>query len=77
MQNHLEALIRMRRRLANGTAKDLRVTHGLARGEVAQTLGVTYQAVQKWELGDRIPRGDHAVAYARLLDRLASLEAQR
>jgi len=74
--SHLSALIRMRQRLIDGTAKQLRIDHGLARAEVAATLGVTYQALQKWELGTRCPRGDAAVAYARLLDHLAALAVQ-
>ncbi len=76
MQTHLAALIRMRQRLTDGTAKQLRIEHGLARTEVAATIGVTYQALQKWELGTRRPRGEHAVAYARLLDKLAAIERQ-
>jgi len=72
-QTHLDALIRMRQRLTDGTAKQLRIEHGLARAEVAATLGVTDQALQKWELGTRRPCGDSAVAYARLLDHLAAI----
>lgn len=61
----------MRAALLNGQAERLRRDAGLSRAEVGAAVGVSREAVQKWELGDRTPRGDAALRYARLLARLA------
>lgn len=67
----LQALSTMRAALITGQAEQLRRGAGLSRAEVGAAVGVSREAVQKWELGDRTPRGDAAVRYARLLTRLA------
>ena len=36
--------------------KSLRLEKNLTQKEFADTLGVTYQAVSKWELGKNIPK---------------------
>lgn len=53
----------------------LRVTAGLSAAELAASLGVTRQAVSKWERGERHPRGQHLVAYVNALDVLAGVKA--
>ncbi len=51
-----------RRRLREGA--------GLSLGQIAWVLGVTRQAVARWEHGSATPRGDLAVRYRDLLERL-------
>lgn len=67
----LQALSTMRAALAAGAAERIRRDARLSRAEVAAAVGVSREAVQKWELGDRTPRGAAAIRYAHLLDRLA------
>jgi DNA-binding transcriptional regulator YiaG len=61
----------LRAALLNGQAERLRRDAGLSRAEVGAAIGVSREAVQKWELGDRTPRGDAALKYARLLSQLS------
>lgn len=63
------------RMLSDGTARRLRVENGLSQSQVAAVCGVTHAAVSRWELGERLPRTRAALAYARLLDRLARVES--
>ena len=59
------------RRLArNGVARLIREGAGLSTVELAQELGVTPGAVSMWERGRRVPRGDVAERYARVLREL-------
>ncbi len=77
MTHHdLQALTTMRAALTSGEAEALRRRAGLSRAELGAAVGVSREAVQKWELGDRIPRGDAALRYARLLARLAGQAAR-
>jgi len=65
------------RRLPSPAARrQLREGAGLSQADVAGALGVTREAVARWELGDRTPRPAMAVRYLALLDRLAG-EATR
>jgi DNA-binding transcriptional regulator YiaG len=57
-----------------GEARRLREAAGLSQVEVALTVGVTSQAVNRWESRSRSPRGRAAVRYGRLLERLADRE---
>lgn len=66
-----ERLAWMRRLVATpGAAKAVREAAGLSQVELAAALKVTQTAVSRWERGERIPRGQAAQDYARLLDRL-------
>lgn len=47
---------------------DLRKKRGLSQEELAITLGVSRQAVSKWELGDAMPDTDKVVALANYFD---------
>lgn len=54
----------------DGRARDVRMTAGLSQSEVGQAVGVTAAAVSRWERGERLPRTDAAIRYARLLHAL-------
>lgn len=65
------------RRLVRDTptlARSLRREAGLSLAEVGQALGVSHAAVQRWENGKRVPRGDLAERYLGLLRRAAGDE---
>lgn len=72
----LEVLTAMLALVADGEAKRLRVSAGLSLAEVAAACGVLPSTVWRWERGERRPRGRHGLAYARVLDRLTSMEEQ-
>lgn len=57
----------------NGEGRRLRMASRLPLSAVANEVGVTPQAVARWEDGTALPRGHHAEAYARLLDELRAL----
>ncbi len=67
----LHALSKMRAALVSGQAERLRRGAGLSRAEVGAAVGVSREAIQKWELGERVPRGAAGLRFARLLARLA------
>jgi len=60
--------------MESGRALELRERSGLSQREVAQACDVTQVAVLRWEQNERRPRTKHAVAYHRLLSRLAARE---
>jgi transcriptional regulator with XRE-family HTH domain len=60
-----------RRRLPPPAARrQLRERAGISQQSVARELGVTREAVARWETGSRTPRPAVARAYLTLLDRL-------
>jgi DNA-binding transcriptional regulator YiaG len=70
----LEALLgeAAARRTLPGPAERRRLREGadLSLGQIACVLGVTRQAVARWEQGSATPRGNLAVRYRDLLERL-------
>lgn len=65
--------VNLRRRLPSpAMRRALRASAGLSAAELASTLGVTRQAVSKWERGDRTPRGEHLESYIAVLEELAT-----
>ncbi len=48
----------------------IRERAGVSQHDVANDLGVTRPTVTRWEVGRRTPRGEMAVEYGRLLERL-------
>jgi DNA-binding XRE family transcriptional regulator len=48
----------------------IRERAGVSQHDVANALGVTRPTITRYEVGRRTPRGELAVEYARLLERL-------
>ena len=53
---------------SSGGAAAIRQTANLSQSEVAAAVGVSRAAVSRWEAGTRMPRGEAARRYARLLE---------
>jgi DNA-binding XRE family transcriptional regulator len=70
--SQIEALVRIRRLTATGTARAIRVSAGLSLAELAKEVGVAPGTVLRWERAERAPHGEKAVAYAEVLDRLSA-----
>lgn len=68
----LPRLARVRALVRSGAALDTRVRAGISRTEIADALGVSPATVWRWEHGQRVPRGEPALRYAELLDRLSA-----
>ena len=69
------SVVRVRRLLADGTARRVRENAGLSRADVARELEVNESTVGRWEDRKRVPRARVAVRYAELLDQLLDLES--
>lgn len=65
-------LVRMRELVNGGQVRQVRVSAGLSLAEVGREVGVCPSTVFYWERG-RIPRGEAAVRYARLIMQLIAL----
>ena len=61
----------IRAELADGRARMAREDAGVRQADVAAVLGVSRQAVSKWEAGLCSPSAPHALAYGKLLRQLA------
>jgi DNA-binding transcriptional regulator YiaG len=68
----LADVARIRRDLASGAARQARKAAGVQQSEVAGVLGVSAASVSQWESGKRVPGTEHALAYAKLLGKLAA-----
>jgi DNA-binding transcriptional regulator YiaG len=66
-------LANVRQLIVSGRAQSIREAARLTRSEVGSAIGVTGAAVALWENQGRMPRGDNALAYGRLLASLADL----
>lgn len=64
----LLALRRVRALVRSGSAMAVRVSAGLSRSEVARAAQVSERALFRWEKGERVPHGDAALRYGRVLD---------
>ena len=73
----LAELARVRALVGTGAARPIRKSAGLSLGEVAGSIGVSPGTVLRWENGERIPRGQAAVAYGRLLTTLIDQQRPR
>ncbi len=68
----LQKLSALRALLRSGAAGSIRVAAGLSLSEVAEPLGTSKTTVLRWERRERVPRGELALAYWRLLQALMS-----
>jgi DNA-binding XRE family transcriptional regulator len=56
--------------LVSGAARAQREDAGVSQAEIAGAIGLSRQAVSKWESGRSVPSAPHALAYGRLLRQL-------
>ncbi|CAN5514747.1 hypothetical protein BH20ACT21_BH20ACT21_25280 [soil metagenome] len=63
-------LVRVRRLVSTGVAREVRQEAGLSLAEMANAVGVHRMTVHKWERGRHRPKGDAALRYAHVLDEL-------
>lgn len=73
----LAELSRVRSLVGTGAARPIRLGAGLSLGEVGESVGVSASTVLRWEMGERVPRGEPAVAYGRLLATLVQQQRPR
>ena len=66
---------KVRKLVRSGEAREIRLENGLSLREVADDIGVNPTSVYHWEQGVCLPRGPHALKYARLLDALRNMDA--
>jgi DNA-binding transcriptional regulator YiaG len=66
------ALVWLRQLAASGEAKAIREQAGLSIREQAAAIDASPSALFRWENGERIPRGDAAVRYAKFLEQLTA-----
>ncbi len=60
----------------SGAARAIRLAAQVSLSELAEAAGVSLSTIHKWEAGERVPRGQAALRYKRLLDQLAELRHQ-
>lgn len=67
---HALQLVQLRAAISRGETRQLREAARLSISELAAACGVDQSTLWRWEQGKRLPRGEHAVRYADLLDSL-------
>lgn len=70
-----ERLSHLRALTQSGEARAIRERARLALSDIAQSIDADPSSVGRWERGERLPRGEVALKYARLLERLARGQA--
>jgi len=75
MSSATDELLDLHDWLRTGEARRIRERARLSAAALARDIDVTPGAVNKWELGLRLPQGANALRYARLLRRLAARES--
>jgi DNA-binding transcriptional regulator YiaG len=68
--NDILLLARIRAQAADGTARAVRQSARLSLSEVAKHCGAVTTTISRWETGQRRPRGDAGLKYARLIEQL-------
>lgn len=58
----------------SGKAREVRLLARLSLSEVGAQCGTDASTVSKWETGQRRPRGESGLKYARLIQELAALD---
>lgn len=67
----VEQIAYARRLAKSGGARAIREGAGLSLRDLANELGVYPATISRWERGERVPRGDVAERWARVLKRLS------
>lgn len=73
MRRNAVVLTKMRDAVRSGEARELRTASGLSLREVAEDIGTHVATIHRWEQGICLPRGPHALRYAKLLDELGKV----
>lgn len=68
--------VELRRMIASGEARTLRINAGTSQRVIAKTLEVDTVTLFRWEKGISTPRGRNAREYYKLLRRLAKAQAE-
>lgn len=68
-----EAIVELLGWIASGEALRVRLAARLSRPELARDIGCDPAAIARWESGDRRPRGEYALQYHHVLQRLRVL----
>jgi len=63
----LRLLAEGRQLARSGRGARLRELAGLSQTDIAKLIGVSSSTVSRWESGERAPRSEHAVLYAKAL----------
>jgi transcriptional regulator with XRE-family HTH domain len=63
-------LARVRSLAESGAARSIRLAADVSLSEVGAAIGAAPSTVWRWEQGQRTPRGEAGLRYARLLDSL-------
>jgi transcriptional regulator with XRE-family HTH domain len=71
----LAAIITVRLWCQSGRAREIREASGLTLAEIGALAGASPQAVYRWEMGQRTPRGGNAAQYYKVLVRAEELTA--
>lgn len=69
-EERLAAIARARALVSSGAARSIRIAARVTQPEVATVIRSSVSTVSRWESRDRLPRGDLAVRYVLLLERL-------
>lgn len=67
----IDILLKLYADLRSGRARDLREAGELTHALIGKNVGVGASAISHYECGRRLPRGDVALKYGRLLERIA------
>lgn len=67
---HALRLVQLRAAISTGETREIRVAARLSISEMAAACGVDQSTLWRWEQGKRLPRGEHALTYADVLDSL-------
>jgi DNA-binding transcriptional regulator YiaG len=70
VEDELVELARVRALCASGAARSIRQAARISLGEFGRSLEVSPSTVLRWETRRREPRGNAALRYGALLDRL-------
>ena len=75
MTTKAERLQALRELTTSGKAREIREDARLSLSDIARSVGAHCSTVSRWESGQRLPRGEAALRYAALLERLAKAVA--